>query len=581
MHKPVGTIKGVVNSIGTNEYVLPSIQRELVWNREQICNLFDSVMQGYPFGELLFWQIDSQNSHRYKWYGFVRDYHQRDNPHCPELGIFHDRSLTAILDGQQRLTAFNIGLRGTMAVKLPHKWWNSPDAFPRTVLALDLLGSPDPDEDERQYIFDFIDENKLGFNGEQFWFKVADILRMSDGPEMLSWIKGHGVDDKQDLLAYQRLDRLFRAICQEESIHCYEVRDQEMAQVLNIFTRCNSGGTPLSYSDLLLSTAVSQWQKLDARKEVYGLVDELNRVRDGLFFNKDFVLKAGLMLTDIASVGFKLENFTHSNMLKLEDNWPRVRLALIETAQLIDSFGFDNRTVQALNSLLPIAYYLYQKGAPGDFETSDHYREERQAIRGWLTRSILKESGIWGSGLDTLLTALRQVIRDHDANGFPAAELRRVMAGRGKSLDFVEEEIDDLADMGVGDRRIFPLLTMLFPHLESRSGTDVDHIFPRSRFTRNLLENVGVNEEQIEEFQSNRDRVANLQLLDHTVNNEKRATLPAEWLDKHLPNVERREYYCERHRLGKVPKSMVDFMQFYSDRRENLRNHIAKLVNSV
>ena len=581
MHKPVGTIKGVVNSIGTNEYVLPSIQRELVWNREQICNLFDSVMQGYPFGELLFWKIDSKNSHRYKWYGFVRDYHQRDNPHCPELGIFHDRSLTAILDGQQRLTAFNIGLRGTMAVKLPYKRWNSPDAFPRTVLALDLLGSPDPDEDERQYIFDFIDENKIGFNGEQFWFKVADILDMSDGPEMLSWIKGHEVDDKQDLIAYKRLDRLFRAICQEESIHCYEVSDQEMAQVLNIFIRCNSGGTPLSYSDLLLSTAVSQWQKLDARREVYGLVDELNRVRDGLLFNKDFVLKAGLMLTDIASVGFKLENFTHTNMLKLEDNWPRVRQALIETAQLIDSFGFDNRTVQALNSLLPIAYHLYRKGAPGDFETSNHYREERQAIRGWLTRSILKESGIWGSGLDTLLTALRQVIRDHDANGFPATELRRVMAGRGKSLDFGEEEIDDLTDMGAGDRRIFPLLTMLFPHLQSRSGTDIDHVFPKSRFARNRLLCAGVSEEQIEEFRSNHDRVANLQLLDHTVNSEKRATLPAEWLDKHLPEVEKQEYYCERHRLGKVPDSIVDFMEFYSARRENLRNHIAKLVNSV
>ena len=38
----------------------------------------------------------------------------------------------------------------------------------------------------------------------------------------------------------------------------------------------NSGGTPLSYSDLLLSIAVAQWSKLDARQEIHGLVDELN-----------------------------------------------------------------------------------------------------------------------------------------------------------------------------------------------------------------------------------------------------------------------------------------------------------------
>ena len=34
-----------------------------------------------------------------------------------------------MLDGQQRLTALNIGLKGSMARKLPNKWWNNPDAF--------------------------------------------------------------------------------------------------------------------------------------------------------------------------------------------------------------------------------------------------------------------------------------------------------------------------------------------------------------------------------------------------------------------------------------------------------------------
>ena len=55
-----------------------------------------------------------------------------------------------------------------------------------------------------------------------------------------------------------------------------------------------------------------------------------------------------------------------------------------------------------------------------------------------------------------------------------------MMAQRGKTLDFVEEEIEDLADMRLGDRRIFPMLTMLFPHLESRDGSDIDHVFPKS-----------------------------------------------------------------------------------------------------
>ena len=297
-----------------------------------------------------------------------------------------------------------------MAKKLPYRWWNSSDAFPKRVLALDLLAPPDPDEEGSRYTFEFVNEDRIGSEDARLWFRVSDIMSYSTtnpAPDMLDWISDLGLDTERQRLAFRTLNRLHQAICVEPVVAYYEEKSQDIERVLNIFIRCNSGGTPLSYSNLLLSIAVSQWDTLDARKEVHGLVDEMNRVRAGLLFNADFVLKAGLMLTDIASVGFRVENFTRENMGILEENWPNIRQALLETVDLTDSFGFDSRTIQATNSLLPIAYYLYKKGAPRNFETSDHYLDDRKIIRGWLTRSILKESGIWGSGLDTLLTALR------------------------------------------------------------------------------------------------------------------------------------------------------------------------------
>ena len=48
---------------------------------------------------------------------------------------------------------------------------------------------------------------------------------------------------------------------------------------MQIFIRTNSGGTVLSYSDLLLSVAVTQWSKYDAREEIHQLVNDLNRNR--------------------------------------------------------------------------------------------------------------------------------------------------------------------------------------------------------------------------------------------------------------------------------------------------------------
>ncbi len=297
MHQQGGTIREAVDSVASREYVLPAIQREFVWRPKQVCNLFDSVMQGYPFGEFMFWRVKAQNSGQYRFYDFVRDYHQRDKPHCPELGPIYNQPLTAVLDGQQRLTAFNIGLRGSMAIKLPYKRWSSNDAFPETVLALDLLAPPDPDEEGSRYVFEFVNEERIGFEDNHLWFRVSDIVRFSTdnpAPDMLDWISEQSLDTKRQRLAFRILNRLHQAICVEPVVAYYEEKSQDIERVLNIFIRCNSGGTPLSYSNLLLSIAVSQWDTLDARREVHGLVDDMNKVRSGLLFNADFVLKAGL-----------------------------------------------------------------------------------------------------------------------------------------------------------------------------------------------------------------------------------------------------------------------------------------------
>ena len=580
MHQQGGTIKQALDKIASNEYVLPAIQREFVWSAGQICMLFDSIMQGYPFGEFLFWRIEPQHSGDYRYYGFVREYHQRDNPHCPDLGLLPNRRVTAVLDGQQRLTAFNIGLRGSMSVKRPYKWWSSPDAFPRRILALDLLADAERDEEGSCYTFEFVGEEHTGRQDERLWFRVSDIVGMRSGPQMLRWIVNHELSDEQQIRAFDTLDRLHHVIHTEPTVAYYEETEQDIEHVLRIFIRRNSGGTALSYSDLLLSIATSQWTNLDARKEVHQLVDDLNGIGAGLGLTKDFVLKAGLMLSDIASVGFQVRNFTQENMAKLEANWQKIRNALVETVQVVTGFGFDSNSIRAASALLPIAYYLYRIESPSNFDSHTDYADDRKAIRGWLTRSILKQSGIWGSGLDTLLTELREAIQTNGGQRFPAAKMRQRMAGRGKPLEFTAEEVEDLADMGFGDRRVFALLALLFPFIDVKHHHfHIDHVFPKSRFTKSRLRNVGLEDEQVDVWADCCNRIANLQLLDGPVNIEKQAMLPAKWVKQHFSEPKERQHYCAMYLLGKLPKKMTGFAAFYEARRERLQRRIADLVN--
>src|ERR1700733_15039185 len=171
IHKPGGTIAAALGRIQQTNYVLPAIQREFVWDFEQIERPFDSLMQGYPFGTFLFWKIDPSTSGKFKFYDFVLNYHQRDAAHCPELATMHNQAVIAVLDGQQRLTALNIGLRGSMAIKQPNKWKTSPDAYHKRTLRIDLLASLAPDEDGVVYDFRFLDDSQAQQTPTELWFK--------------------------------------------------------------------------------------------------------------------------------------------------------------------------------------------------------------------------------------------------------------------------------------------------------------------------------------------------------------------------------------------------------------------------
>ena len=574
------TIEKTLDEIHRHDLVLPAIQREFVWRPEQICRFFDSLMQGYPFGTFLYWRVDPETGSQFKFFDFVRHYHERDNPHCPPLDELPNRELTAVLDGQQRLTALNIGLRGSMATKLPRKHRSNPFAYPTKKLHLDLLWRPnEDDEDGLKYRFRFLTEEEASENKEGgCWYPVGQVLHLTNaGPAMNRWLNKR-LPQGQVTPAFDTLFELYEVVRSKHLVAYYEEKGQELDKALQIFIRMNDGGTPLSHSDLLLSIAVAQWTDHDARQEIHNLVDELNRIGNGFNFSKDLVLKAGLMLSDIGSVGFKVDNFKRENMATFETNWEEIKRALMLTVRLVASFGFRDQSLTAHSALLPIAYYLYKENLGETFLAHSSFEPDRKTIREWLIRSLLK-SGIWGSGLDTLLTNLRRVIGENDTNTFPAADIHEVFKG-AKELYFNEEEVEELADMRYGDRLTFALLSLLFPFLDLRNQFHVDHIFPSARFTDRRLKDAGVEEDEIACFRERKDGLANLQLLPGEVNTEKNAAMPAEWLSRTYIDETSRRAYEELHLLGDVPESTTDFVTFYDARRERLKERIRELLGN-
>jgi hypothetical protein len=582
---PARRIVDVLADIDQQQLVLPAIQREFVWPDPKIGSLFDSLMRGYPIGGFLFWRVSDATIRSHPFYGFIRDYDPRPpNNFCPRIdGIAPSDSRYAILDGQQRLTSLNIGLRGSHAVKLPNKWWDNPDAFPKRFLYFDLRGSePDPNEsgseeetgETEQYVFRFKTTEQVGAENEtgRAWMPVSDILELKDVSQILPYAAGRGIGN--DAEAMRRLGRLYEVVHVHGTISPFIEPDQSIDRVMNIFIRVNAQGEPLSFADLLLSQATAAWatdeegDPVDAREEIRSFNERLNRHDHRFDFKRDQIMKACLVLTDAGSVRFRIENYGRKQMLEIRQAWPEIKRSLDLVASLLEQFGLSAVNLNARSVIHPLAYYLKHRQLDASYLTSKGHEADREQVRQWVLRSLLRQ-GIWGSALDTLLTRLRGVIKEHGSTGFPIAQIDRAMGEIGKSLAFDEDAIQGLLKLRYGERNCFALLSMIYPSGDT-TRRHVDHVYPQTAFTKAKLEKLGFAVAQIANLLPAAQEIPNLQLLTPAENESKGGTFPAAWLASAFPDKLARGAICALHHLGDPQDDLRTFDDFFSARRQAL-----------
>ncbi|HFN9950909.1 TPA: DUF262 domain-containing protein [Enterococcus faecium] len=571
------TIKNLIQKIDNNEYVLPALQREFVWKPEQIERLFDSIMKGYPIGSFLFWNVQNENIKKYEFYNILKEYHQRDARHNVKINISHKDNVTAILDGQQRITSIYIALKGTYSYKIKGAWKNNDNAYPSRKLYLNIV-SPNLDTNRDVY-FDFrflTNEEAEDFTENTLWYPISDIAQFDVG-EMFSVIAKYQEryrksfpNESIEKTSYimNTLGTLHQTM-EKDILAYYEENSQEIDKVLDIFIRMNSGGTTLTYSDLLLSLATAKWSNLNAREEIYSLVDELNMVGDGFNLNKDNILKAALVLTDKNNIKFRASNFDKHTTNLIEDNWDKTKKAISLSVNLLSSFGFNGDTLTANSVIIPIVYYLFNIDLPNNYIEADRYLKDRNKIKYFVQVSLLKR--IFGGTPDSILLKMRENMQDL-SEGFPLSRLLKVR-DTNKSLIITESDIDYLLDTKIG-KYSFALLSVVFPTIDLKNKFHQDHIFPSSKYkNKKNLREIGYSEEEISFIIEHVDTIVNLQLLEGVPNTEKSNKYFDEWILKRYDSDEELEYYLNRNLINKVYEKN-EFIQMYTDRKEELRKRL-------
>lgn len=574
------TIAEVMQDISNNKYVLPSIQREYVWDTEQIETLFDSLMQDYPIGAFLFWEIEKSRLLDYDFYEFLRNYHEKNNTHNKKVDLKGSDGVTAVLDGQQRLTSIYIGLKGSYAYRLKYKQKKSENAYPVRYLYLNLI--EDAQDENNKYDFRFLTDKEFSGMTEGFWYKVGDILTMTQPGETSQYVLDNiafaGTYTKEQTMhANNTLQKLYNVVHTDKTLSYYKEKAAELDKVLNIFIRVNSGGTVLTYSDLLLSIASAQWENHDAREEITEFVDDVNSIGGGFRINKDFVLKTALVLTDFPNIAFKVDNFNKPNMMKIEANWENIKRAIKQSVHLVSSFGYTGETLSSNNALIPIAYYLLTIGMPDNFVESGATKENRAKIKKWLIMALLKKA--FSGQPDNVIRPIRDIIRENGNNEFPITQIVEKFKGTNKSIQFAEDDIDEyLLKLKYGKIETLSTLMLLYPSLDFSNKFHEDHMYPKSKFRKSYLRKMGVPEDKLDTYIDSVNDISNLQLLAAQLNEEKLNTDFDVWFNKEQVTDSDKIQYRTIHYLPEMEYTYPNFLLFMEKRKQLIRKKLIDIL---
>lgn len=557
---------------------MPAFQRDFVWSAEQIEKLFDSLMKGYPISSMLFWKVKGGTKTDFRFYKFLSafiQYHRICNDPIPTDNI---NDFYAILDGQQRLTSLYIGLCGSYAYKDYRKRWDySESNFPTWHLYLNISRKYTQEESDREFIFSFVDKNiskeKDLFidKSSEKWFRVGKILALHQ--DYNYGIDEFAEDNNIDKESKRLLRLLDNVIHTKLNINFYEEDEQKPDKAVNIFIRINSGGTALSFSDILMSIAIANCKQMDAKTEIKNLVEHIRS--KGFNISHDFILKSFLYLyhKDVRSL---ITSFNLSFIELVENNWTRIRDAVSNLFDLLRSFGLTDFTMTSYNAAMPILYYLYHKDIYQDFYKKMGNREDCEIIKKWLFSILLRRA--FGASADSVLAQSRRAYTT-DITGcyiketvtlFPAAEINSEIK---KLSDVGDDFIEDLLYSQKDSRYSFPILAMLYPNLDYRNNNfHQDHLHPASAY--NDLEEKDKEKYGWQVYNS----ILNLQMLDANENESKNAKPLDKWVSEQTRNKDMQKF-MEDHLIPDTDLSLSNFSDFVEKRKTILVQRIKKMIN--
>ena len=507
----------------------------------------------------MFWKTTKKdiNDNELVLYDFIKDFHERDNKDnkkASEIASNYD-SYYIVLDGQQRLSSLYIGLQGSLAYKLPYLWWSSDSAFPQKKLFfnLDALGLVDDEEDNKIPLFKFFDVTKVP--EDNLWFEVSKVLQFEKLSEIINYSNTNKLTDNQ----INNLTKFWEMINLENPpiIHYLTIQDTDYDDVLNIFVRLNSSGTPLSKPDLLFSTMLLDWN--GGREVIEKLIKKINNKGDKFNFSKDFIMRTCLVLSG-APVNMKVESFKKEKIEFIRDNFQQISESIEKAVDSLVELGYSNDNILSYNAIIPYIYYIYKGGS--------NKKDSVDGLRIYLAISFLKN--IYGVASNSALTNTRAAIDKYNCakKTFNTSIFDGVHLVGDREFKITKDDVTSYMDREKG-LYTFYLLTLLYPDLKlGQIKFHQDHVHPYVSFDE--LDSTKLSETQISKWKEMRNTLPNLQLLEGSENESKNRVPLADWI-----KAGNKVLYSDK----KESTDLYNFEKYYEKRKQNMISKLLEIFN--
>jgi hypothetical protein len=344
-----GRIEELASRILSGDILLPKFQRDFVWSKTQILELWDSIAKNYPMGSVLLWRSREE---------------LKSERSIADLAIAQtkeDYPVNYLLDGQQRLSAVCGAL-----------YWNGDDANSRWNLVYDLR--------QKQFLhLDTLDSppnHQIRLNWlpdpAKFFTQMARVTSESDaGALQLS-----GSD-------------LFNRF-KDYKIATVTLLDMPMNDVAPIFERINSKGTALTIVDLMRAATWS---------DAFDLIDAIEAILESVS-EKDFggIDRKAVLRSFSASAGGGFSEGSIDSLRKRPSDQLQIAAATTQTAyqMAVDFLATDlgvpsDRHIPYVNQIVVLAEIFRLLPKPT--------AHQRLRIKQWFWRTAISGYfGGWNTG---------------------------------------------------------------------------------------------------------------------------------------------------------------------------------------